>query len=77
MQATITSKGQITIPKRVRDTLHLKAGDRIEFIESEAEGYRVVPVTASIKQLKGMTPRPGKPVTLAEMDAAIALGAST
>ena len=77
MQATITSKGQITIPKSVRDTLHLKAGDRIEFIESKAGDYRMVPVTASIKQLKGMAPRPGKPVTLAEMDEAVALGAST
>lgn len=37
----------------------------------------MVPVTASIKQLKGMAPRPGKPVTLAEMDEAVALGAST
>lgn len=77
MQATITSKGQITIPKSVRDTLHLKMGDRIEFIEDKAGGYRMVPVTASIKQLKGMTPKPGKPVALAEMNEAIALGTST
>ena len=34
MIATITSKGQITIPLRLREKLHLKAGDQIEFDDS-------------------------------------------
>ena len=34
MTATITSKGQITIPRRVRQKLNLKAGDQFEFDES-------------------------------------------
>ncbi len=42
--ATITRKGQITIPKSVRT--NLEAGHRVEFIETEA-GFLVKPVTAS------------------------------
>ena len=32
MASTVTSKGQVTIPKRVRDQLGLKAGSRVEFV---------------------------------------------
>ena len=34
-QATITSQGQISIPKRVREKLHIKKGDKIAFFEDE------------------------------------------
>ena len=76
MQATITSKGQVTLPKPIRDKLHLRAGDRIEFILDADDGLRVAPVTASITQLKGMVPRPASPVSLEEMDAAVARAAA-
>lgn len=76
MQGTLTSKGQITIPKQVRDLLHLKNGDRVEFILDEAGDCRMVPVTASVKRLKGMLPKPKKPVSLSAMEKAIAQGAS-
>jgi AbrB family looped-hinge helix DNA binding protein len=33
MQATITSKGQITIPRAIRERLNLKTGDKLEFDE--------------------------------------------
>jgi len=32
MQATITSKGQITIPKKLRNHLNLSTGDKVEFV---------------------------------------------
>ena len=32
MQATITGKGQVTVPKAIRDRLHLHPGDRLEFL---------------------------------------------
>ena len=76
MQTTITSKGQVTVPKPIRDKLHLKPGDKIDFMLDEDGGVRVVPVTASVTQLKGMVPRPGYPVSLADMDKAIARGAT-
>ena len=76
MQTTITSKGQVTVPKPIRDKLHLKPGDKVDFMLDEDGGVRVVPVTASVTQLKGMVPRPGYPVSLADMDKAIARAAT-
>ena len=76
MQATITSKGQITVPKSIRDRLHLKPGDKIDFVLEEDGGLRVTPVTASVTQLKGMVPRPGFPVSVEQMDEAIARSAA-
>jgi AbrB family looped-hinge helix DNA binding protein len=35
MATTITVKGQVTIPKRVRDSLGLKPGDRVDFVLDE------------------------------------------
>jgi len=74
MQATITSKGQITLPKALRDRLHLTAGDRVEFILEENNQVRMVPRTTSITRLKGMLPKPQRPVSLEEMAEAIAAG---
>jgi AbrB family looped-hinge helix DNA binding protein len=71
MQATLTTKGQITIPKAVREKLNLRAGDRLEFLLEDGEGVRIVPVTASLTKLKGMVPTPPRTVSLEEMDAAI------
>ena len=76
MQATITSKGQVTVPKMVRDRLHLRPGDRLEFLVDEDGTLRVVPVTASLRQLKGMVQKPKQAVSLSEMEAAITKGAA-
>ncbi len=66
--ATVTSKGQITIPKEVRDFLRANAGDRLEFTIEESGAVRIRKVGRSIKELAGMLHRPGmKPVTLEEM----------
>lgn len=76
MHATVTSKGQVTIPKPIRDRLHLEPGDKIDFIVDETGDVRVTPVTVPVARLKGMVPTPGSPVSLAMMDEAIARGAS-
>ncbi len=68
--ATVTSKGQITLPKSVRERLGIEAGDRIEFIESE-QGFMVVPATRDIRSLKGIVDSHKKPVSLKDMNEAI------
>jgi AbrB family looped-hinge helix DNA binding protein len=71
--ATLTSKGQITIPAVVRASLGLRAGDRIEFIANANGEYSILPATGSINDLQGFIRKPKKPVTIADMNKAIAL----
>ena len=70
MTSKITSKGQVTLPKSVRERLGIEAGDRLEFIESE-QGFLVVAATRDIRTLKGIVGRPKKPVTIQDMNTAI------
>ena len=74
--ATITSKGQITIPQQVRSDMGIAAGDRVDFIRMEDGHYAVVPASHSIKSLKGIIPRPDRPVSLEDMQAGIEAGAT-
>ena len=69
--ATLTSKGQITIPALVRNALGVSTGDRVEFVEVEAGRFELISATKSVKQLKGMIPQPAKPVTIEQMNTAI------
>jgi len=72
MLATLTSKGQVTIPKQARNALQLDTGDRVEFIIDDDGRLFILPVTRSVKTLKGMLPKPTSPVSVEEMDDAIA-----
>lgn len=75
--ATLTSKGQLTVPKPVRDRLRVKPGDRIDFVLDADGGVRIRTASVDVRALKGILHRPGrKPVSLEEMDAAIRRGAS-
>jgi antitoxin PrlF len=75
--ATVTSKGQITIPAQVRMALGVDAGDRIEFVEVGKGEFNIIAATRSVKELKGLFRcRRRKPVSIEEMNAAIAEGAS-
>lgn len=69
--ATLTSKGQITLPRAVRQRLGVGAGDRLEFIETDG-GYLVVPATRDVQALKGIVPRPRRPVSVEQMNKVIA-----
>ena len=74
--ATVTSKGQITIPVQVRNKLGLGTGDRVEFVELEKGEFAIIAATRSIRELKGVIRKPKRPVTIAEMNAAIAESAA-
>lgn len=71
--ATITSKGQITIPKMVRESLHLHYGDRIAFIMHGETEAVMKPVTKTVDQVFGRLHKPGQVRrTVVEMNQAIA-----
>ena len=70
--ATLTSKGQITIPALVRSALGVETGDRVEFVQVEPGRFELVAATQPVTALKGLVKKPGKPVTIAAMNAAIA-----
>lgn len=70
--ATITTKGQTTIPKKIREHLKLHAGDRLDFIIEESGKVSVQPATLDVKELDGILHRPGmKTVSVEEMSRAI------
>ena len=71
--ATLTSKGQITIPKAVRRLLGLQIGDALEFDvqQGRVEMRPSRPKRTSAGVLKTHLPRGWKPVSVEDMDAAI------
>lgn len=74
--ATITSKGQMTLPKEVRDRLGLHPGDKIDFIFGPEGQLVIKPRTIHVQQLFGLLHRKdGKAVTLEEIEAGISEGA--
>ena len=74
LESGITAKGQTTLPKAVREALSVRAGDRVRYIIQDGD-VRILKV-GSIDRLFGMVEYDGPPVTLEEMDRAIAEGAS-
>ena len=70
--ATLTNKGQVTIPKTVRNSLHLHAGDKVEFVITEDKEALLRPVTRKVDDVFGRLHKPGRtPVSIDKMDAGI------
>jgi AbrB family looped-hinge helix DNA binding protein len=68
MQSALTVKGQATIPKAVRDHLHLKPGDKVRFF-IHPNGSVVLLPTLPVTALRGML-EPRRPVvSIEEMNA--------
>lgn len=58
MPSSVTSKGQVTIPKTIRDWLNIRPNDRVEFVR---EGNRVILVPVrTLKDLRGAVPARGR-----------------
>ena len=67
----LTSKGQTTIPKNVRERLNLHPRDRLEFVIDEDGRVLVLPANVDVSGLAGILKRPAKPVSVAAMNQAI------
>lgn len=69
--STMTSKGQITLPKDVREALRLQEGDKVDFEKIDGR-FVLRPRNRSAMELAGILHRPGmKALTVEEMDEAI------
>ncbi len=72
MLATLTSKGQVTLPKEIRERLGLTAGSRLDFSIDDNGELRIRPVAATALGLAGLLRRPGQPlVTVEQMNEAV------
>jgi AbrB family looped-hinge helix DNA binding protein len=70
--ATLTSKGQVTIPKVIRDSLQLQAGDKVEFVLSDAKEALFRPITKKVDEVFGRLYRPGRnAASVEQMDAGL------
>jgi antitoxin PrlF len=70
--ATLTSKGQLTVPKSIRDRLLLRQGDAVEFVVNADGTVQVRAGRVDVAELRGILRKAGRrPVSLEAMDAAI------
>jgi AbrB family looped-hinge helix DNA binding protein len=69
---TLTNKGQVTIPKAIRDSLGLHPGDKLEFVITESGEGLFRPVTKRVDDVFGRLYQPErKPASIEEMDAVV------
>lgn len=66
--ATVTSKGQITLPKSIREHLHVDQGDQVEFVIGPAGDVELRPFGGSARRLAEIVRRPVAPKSLEELD---------
>ena len=67
--ATLTSKGQVTIPKTVRDSLNIKSGDKVEFVITKDREALIRPITMNVDDVFGrLYNNRRKPVSVEKMD---------
>ena len=72
MLATVTDKGQVTVPKDIRDQLHIESGSKLDFEVVEDGSLRVRVLVRGSDNLFGLVQRPGtKPLSIKAMDEGI------
>ena len=74
-EATVTSQGQVTIPKEVREHLKLRSGQKVRFVLKGDGRVEIAPKSHSITDLFGILGKPPRSATIEEMDEAIGRGA--
>ena len=57
---TLSTKGQVTIPKKIRDSLKLHTGDKIEIIVTEKREAIIRPVSKKVDDIFGKLHKPGR-----------------
>ena len=72
--ATMTSKGQITVPAEVRARLGLRAGVKVDFVVNDQGEMVLRPQTADIRSLRGLIAHKGSPVSIEAMEEAVGEG---
>jgi antitoxin PrlF len=70
-ESTISSKGQVTIPKAIRTRLHLKVGDRLRFVVEADGSVRLAAATRDVSTLRDILPRPKRRASVDEMQSVI------
>jgi len=72
MLATVTDKGQVTVPKNIRDQLHIATGSKLDFEVEQDGSLRVRVLARGADNLFGLVHRPGsKSLNIKEMDEGI------
>lgn len=73
--STITSKGQVTVPKEIREHLRLKPGDRIDFVKGRTGSITLKAIDTDVRSLRGiLKSKRRKPLSIEEMNEVIAKG---
>ncbi len=73
MLATVTVKGQVTVPKAIRDHLKIESGTQLDFKLNDDGSISVRPLKRSALSIVGLLKRPGRAaVTVAQMNQAVA-----
>jgi antitoxin PrlF len=67
-RAKLTSKGQVTIPKTIRDRFNLEPGVTLRFSIDPSGRIVVTPLTLGIEDLFGSLPKPRRALTLEEIE---------
>lgn len=74
-RSTVTSKGQITIPKEVRDQMGLKPGDRVDFVKDRTGRISLKAINTDFLSMRGILKSKRKaPLSVEEMNGVIARG---
>ena len=73
--ASMSSKGQITVPSEIREALGLKRGDRVSFRMRKDGVVEMVPESIDLLSLRGLLKPRRKGVSLEDMERAIVEGA--